>query len=130
LTVSEIIESVAKENGVTVKDVTGYGGGHRMFLIRCQAVRRLRGTGMSLAKIGRALSGRNHTTVLNMLHGGGYTAERRKLWVKPETPEQPPSKPQLPVATPVEDPSAWLDRAWSNREAIVRSFPIGVDRSL
>lgn len=73
MTADQILEDVARENGATVDELKGPGKSQRLFLIRAQAVRRLRGhrgRKRAFKLIGELLGGRNHTSVRSLLHGG------------------------------------------------------------
>ena len=59
-----IIADVAAETGVAVEDIRGPGKTESVLLARDEVVRRAREAGHSAPKIGRALGGRDHSTIL------------------------------------------------------------------
>lgn len=70
MTDEQILQTVAAENFVSVDDIKRPGrSSERMWLIRAQAARRLRGRHYSTTEIGVRLN-RDHSTVISMLGGG------------------------------------------------------------
>ena len=66
MTAEEIISRVAERNGITTADLRGPSQERRMAHPRQEAMARLQiELGWSTPRIGRALGGRHHTTVLH-----------------------------------------------------------------
>lgn len=63
----ETVHAIAAEFGVTYDELVGPRRYQRIVAMRSVVAERLRAQRMSLPDIGKALGGRHHTTVMNLL---------------------------------------------------------------
>lgn len=75
--ISDVIETVANETGITVAALCGHCRSARLVSARAVAAHRLRDAGLSLPRIGRAIGGRDHTTIMHCLRH--YTPEGERV---------------------------------------------------
>jgi chromosomal replication initiator protein len=62
-----VIAQISQAFGVSLGDLTGPKRHQRIYLARMAAAKAMRETGMTFAAIGKALGGRDHTTIMAML---------------------------------------------------------------